>query len=78
MKFIIQNKSYFFHIEKDTIKFRYRQQCDFKDCIAIYVTCLFDIVYKILKPLPDLILTVLPLHENLLFVSFIEIYKELK
>ena len=44
-----QNKSYFFHIEKDTIKFRNRQQCNFKDSIVIYVTCVYDIVYLILK-----------------------------
>ena len=34
----------------DTIKFRNWQQCNFKDSIVIYVTCVYDKEYQILKP----------------------------
>ena len=56
---------FFFHIEKDIIRFRCWQ---YK--ASIYVTCVYDIVYKILKPYTRYVLIVanvwksLPLDEN--------------
>ena len=56
----LQNKSYFFHIEKES----YSSNIDSSIFVVIYVTWVYDIVYKILKRYMRFVLTVFPLDEK--------------